>query len=316
MMTLQEILEEQSVKAISKKTNISEENIERVIAEDFAALPKAKALGFISIFERDLGVDLQSIREKAYAYYEEHADESKVNIALPRIEEKRGRSKLFLLLMLGLLAYASWYFFTKFDKKMLGTMLPFTEEKAPVVNAPSINDAVNATVEKVDKDEEASLSITNALTRTQEDTAGVQTDIVVASLEPNETQQPMPQVQTETVQKLDVNAVVQNEVATEAVTPSAEVTQIVLKPQKRLWFGLIDIDSGKRDNYTISDKFMIDVKEKSWLVATSSAAFSFINKEETQEYNDAQQHYFKVSKAGIEALSKAEYITLGGYRKW
>jgi len=316
MMTLKEILEEQSVKAISKKTNISEENIERVIAEDFAALPKAKALGFISIFERDLGVDLQSTREKAYAYYEEHADKSKVNIALPRIEEKRGRSKLFLLLMLGLLAYASWYFFTKFDKKMLGTMLPFREEKAPVVNAPSINDAVNATVGKVDKGEEASLSISNALTGTQKDTAGVQTDIVVASLDPNETQQPMPQAQTEMVQKLDANAVVQNEVATKAVTPSAEVTQIVLKPQKRLWFGLINLDSGKRDNYTISDKFMIDVKEKSWLVATSSAAFLFINKEEIQEYNDAQQHYFKVSKAGVKSLNKAEYIALGGYRKW
>lgn len=314
MMTLKELLEEQSVKAISKKTNISEENIERMIAEDFAALAKPKALGFISIFERDLGVNLQSTREKAYAYYEEHSDESKVNIALPRIEEKRGRSKLFLLLMLGLLAYASWYFFTKFDKKMLGTMLPFTEEKVPAVNAPSVNDAVNATVDKVDKEEEASLSITNALTRTQEDAAGVQTDIVVASLDPNETQQPMPQAEIEAVQKLDVNAVVQNDIS--VATPAISVTQIVLKPQKRLWFGLIDIASGKRDNYTISDKFMIDVKEKSWLVATSSAAFSFINKEEIQEYNDAQEHYFKVSKAGVESLNKAEYITLGGYRKW
>lgn len=316
MMTLKEILEEQSVKSISKKTNISEENIERLIAEDFTQLAKAKALGFISIVERDLGADMKTTKEKAIAYYAEHPTEERVHIVLPRVEEKKGRSKLFLLLMLGLLAYASWYFFTQFNKKTLTTMLPFKEEKSPEIDAPSFNDEMNMSVDKEDKAQEASLSLTDALTSSQADEAGVQTDIVVANLEPKVEQPRTSEVQTEADKTPDVNATGQSVVITQEATQDKEITQIVLKPRNKLWFGIIDMDSGKRDNHVISNSFMLDVKEKSWLVATSSAAFSFINDEEIQEYNDAKEHYFKVSKAGINPLNRTEYITLGGYKKW
>jgi cytoskeletal protein RodZ len=44
-------------------------------------------------------------------------------------EEKKEKSKLFLLVVFGLLGYASWYFFTQFDQKQLMEMLPFSEEK-------------------------------------------------------------------------------------------------------------------------------------------------------------------------------------------
>ncbi|HIQ28154.1 MAG TPA: hypothetical protein EYH42_06605, partial [Sulfurovum sp.] len=66
-MQLNEILEENSVKAISQKTNISEQNIEALIEDNFSALTKAKALGFISIIERDYHADLKDVREKALA---------------------------------------------------------------------------------------------------------------------------------------------------------------------------------------------------------------------------------------------------------
>ena len=44
-------------------------------------------------------------------------------------EEKKGKSKLFLVIVLALLGYASWYFFTQFDKKHLSELIPFMDEQ-------------------------------------------------------------------------------------------------------------------------------------------------------------------------------------------
>ena len=129
-MQLNEILEENSVKAVSKKTKVSEENIERLLAAEFDTLKRAKTLGFISIIEREYKADLSMLKEQALSYYIEHSgDEESTTVGLPVAEEKRGKSKWFLMLVLGLLAYASWYFFTQFDQKHLSTLLPFIEEK-------------------------------------------------------------------------------------------------------------------------------------------------------------------------------------------
>lgn len=170
-MQLNEILEKNSVKAISTKTNISEDNLELLIAERFAALPRAKTLGFFSIIEREYDADLTAIIEKAKKYYQTNNKEESISLGLPILEEK-GRSPLFFLLILGLLAYASWYFFTKFDKKNISNMLPFTEDKVENISLP-VEDTIG-------KD----LSISNALSSTQTDTAGAETNIVEMSLEP------------------------------------------------------------------------------------------------------------------------------------
>ncbi len=162
-MQLSEILEEHSVKAISQKTNISEDNIEVLIAENFKLLTKAKALGFISIIEREYHADLTSISEKALTYYDMQGNQdNSLAMGLPQLEEKQGRSKWLILLVLGLLAYASWYFFTNYDKKMVQGLIPFNEKKIEI-------DTLSQTNTALEKEEmiEKELSIGNALSLTR-----------------------------------------------------------------------------------------------------------------------------------------------------
>ncbi len=128
-MQLNEILEENTIKSISQKTKISEENLENLLAANFDALKKIKALGFISILEREYNTDLSALKEEALAYYSEEKEENGFTVGLPLDEEKKGKSKLFLLLILALLAYASWYFFTQFDKNHLSELIPFIDEQ-------------------------------------------------------------------------------------------------------------------------------------------------------------------------------------------
>jgi hypothetical protein len=128
-MQLNEILEENTIKSISQKTKISEDNLENLLAANFDPLKKIKVLGFISILEREYNVDLSQLKEEALAYYSQEKEDNSITVGLPMNDEKKGKSKLFLLLILALLAYASWYFFTQFDKKHLSELIPFIDEQ-------------------------------------------------------------------------------------------------------------------------------------------------------------------------------------------
>lgn len=169
-MQLNEILEENSVKAISKKTNISEENLEALLAGDFDALKKVKTLGFISIIEREYKADLSALKEQALFHYIENSDEEEsVTLGLPIMEEKKGKSKLFLLFILILLGYASWYFFTQFDKKQLNELLPFSEEKISQLLMPKeVNESTELSIESVIAPIHTDTNITKTGTNTEE----------------------------------------------------------------------------------------------------------------------------------------------------
>ncbi len=72
-MQLNDILEENTLAAISRKTRLSTENLEKLFALDFNGFRKVQALGFISILEREYRADLSDVREACHAYFEEHA---------------------------------------------------------------------------------------------------------------------------------------------------------------------------------------------------------------------------------------------------
>ncbi len=154
-MQLSEILEENSIRSISKKTNISEENLEALFAGEFDVLKKVKTMGFISIIEREYGADLKPLREQAAAYYADHSEESGMVLDAPMVERKKGKSKFSLLVVLVLLAAASWYFVTQFDKEKLRGLIPFGESKSAV----SITEAV---------DSDPNLSIEHAIAQEEE----------------------------------------------------------------------------------------------------------------------------------------------------
>jgi hypothetical protein len=128
-MQLSEILEENTIKSISQKTKIPEDNLENLLAANFDALKKVKALGFISILEREYHADLSQLKEEALAFYSQGKEDHSITVGSPIMEEKKGKSKLFLLFVLVLLGYASWYFFTQFDKKHLSELISFIDEQ-------------------------------------------------------------------------------------------------------------------------------------------------------------------------------------------
>ena len=275
-MRLSELLEEQSIKSISLNTMISEDNIQKVISEEYTGLTKAKALGFLSILEREYNLDLKDVRNNAISYFDMHQDNSaSINIALPRVEEKKGRSKWFILLMLGLLGYASWYFFTQFDKKGLNDMLPFGEDKVKVkgaehndsiwgINSDTPDENVKQTSVPTQKPKEFTSAVVSTVetqvvqkhtevmsTETAEASAvNIPTQNTVVLEEKNDTN-----IETIPLQQYTQNNVVEaSSIPPQSVIEETQIVdtvsrEAVIRPVKRLWFGMVNMRTGKRDHF-------------------------------------------------------------------
>lgn len=351
-MRLSELLEEQSLKSISLKTMISEDNIQRIISEDYSDLAKAKALGFLSILEREYDLDLKDVRNNAITYFEMHTEgEESVNIALPRVEEKKGKPKWLFFVMLGLLGYASWYFFTQFDKKTLNTLIPFPSEQNTSkvdkkeekgVFSVAINEDTTADMGVVTSDNvmpasnEESTEEKNSVIANKHNISSVPQTVVVSELPTVETK-PVEANQTDETNISKDNAVekvIETNVSSEMniTTPiekneeniserintveSKTLSKILIKPAKRLWFGLVNMRTGKRDHFSIRKPFTVDLSKGNWLVATSPAPFSLVFNNKVQSYKNGRAHYFMMTKSGIVPLKKRAYVKKGGYRKW
>ena len=299
-MQLNDILEENSIKAISQKTKISEDNLENLLNKNFDKLKKIKTLGFISIIEREYNADLKTLKEEAKEYYRYMHDDQSVTLGLPIMEdEKKGKSKLFILAILALLGYASWYFLTQFDKKTLSDMIPFIDEST---FESFMSD------KKVIKSNIKDLSIAKVSLKDvsieQETLAHTKNELLVM---PNEN----------TTEQQDVENSVEVSQTVEDITPQEmRAKTVVIVPAHRLWFGIVNEDTQERDNFSISKPYKLDIRTHSWLVATSSAAFSLQEGDEIREFNDAQEHYFRIDANGIEDLSRSDYMAFGGWSQW
>lgn len=280
-MQLNDILEENSIKAISKKTNINEENLEYLVASNFDALKKIKALGFISIIEREYHADLGRLREQALEYYGSREEVQSITLGLPIVEVKRGKSKFLILFVFLLLGYASWYFFTQFDKKHLSGLIPFVSEDKDISKEEIVDD----------------LSIAKAIV--------------------SNTPIPVESTEVASVKKMaDENVTKKTEIIAEDSIAVTSMENVSIVPVGRLWFGLVEVDTKKRDHFSISEAYELKVENKTWLIATSSAPFSLMNAGVTRDFNDAEEHYFKIDKNEIQDLSKDEYVELGGWSQW
>lgn len=302
-MQLNDLIEEYGYEGISKKTNISQKNIDRLLKKDFEELKRVKAMGFISILEREYDVKLKELKEEASEYYDRHNEDAGMILAEPKVEERGSRSILFPLILLALLAFASWYFFTQFDGKNLSKYFPFGEHSRNEVSqmpnedpAPSLSiekNLVQARKSKNEKAEKTAISNDSQPVDTQVDI--VQTNIAPVNQSSAE----------DTVSTTDK---MQREVTL--------LTKIVIVPDSRLWFGLVNMDTKARKHFTVSGKYDVDVRNKRWLVATSSAPFSIETGKTSRSFNDAREHYLKLDKEGVEVLTKREYVAFGGYPKW
>ncbi|NPA73622.1 MAG: hypothetical protein GXO12_02815, partial [Epsilonproteobacteria bacterium] len=95
-----ELFENVDLKEMSKKTRISEKDLESIKLENFENISKTKGLGFIKIIEREYGVDLSSKKEKLVEFLRERDRLTSKEFFIAPPPSKKGYSKYFAISLL------------------------------------------------------------------------------------------------------------------------------------------------------------------------------------------------------------------------
>ncbi|MEA3419082.1 MAG: hypothetical protein U9Q90_06740 [Campylobacterota bacterium] len=323
-MQLKDLLEEQSVASISKKTNLTVGIVEKLLSKDFKSLKKPQLLGALSIIEREYNVDLSALREECKDYFAENAPSDQGLTVLKPIRQERSYfPKILATVLLGLIAYGAWYLFSEYYHKKITPMDP-----------PSVK-SLNSTILQDEDTSFIDVKTAAVKERSAAESPAVQSIGAEAAEEkqPEISQNAMHAVedrQAETDQSAmqeEEAAVVGSEkqgetmltdekiVSTEANSSEEDLTSlasretITLLPQGVMWFNLFHLDSKKRSYFKRKNKFDIDVKENEWLFATENAKFTFIDNGVITEFGGEGEFFFRLDSTGVHELSVNEYRT-------
>jgi hypothetical protein len=306
-MQLSDVLEKYTIKELSYHSKISENNLDKIFAKDFESLQKIHTLGYISIIEREYKADLSDLRTEAIHYYAQCTPEGSKRVALSNEDryKKEEKSRGFSIIIILLLGYASWYFLTQFDKKHLSELVPFIAEETieKFVSSYEKNTSVEATVDTAKTVEQEGMK--KEAIETKVEMISPSKELLVKKAEA---------IAEPIVEKVESNTTIENNITKQSEATPTDTISIV--PDNRLWFGLINTTSKKRDHFSVADAYLLDVSTTTWLVATSSASFSLKTKKKTTTFKDNQDHYFSIDKEGAKSLSKSEYVALGGWEQW
>ncbi len=122
-MQLNEIIEEYSIATISKKTRISIVNIEKLVNRDFSGMKKVKALGFISILEREFDADLDGLRKECQEFFYSVPDEefdARLVVTIPESDDRSSSwlgKFLMAIVIIFVLVAGAWFYLTS-DQNM------------------------------------------------------------------------------------------------------------------------------------------------------------------------------------------------------
>jgi len=105
---------------ISEDTHIPSRHIEAIFVERFEGLSKVQFIGFISILERDYGVDLSETREHCLAHFQEQTQENEAiadDVVLGN-SQKRNMTPVYIIGAIALLLIAIYYTMHTANEKM------------------------------------------------------------------------------------------------------------------------------------------------------------------------------------------------------
>ena len=338
-MLFNELIEQEGLETVVSKTNISGENLNRLLNEEFDQLNRVKALGFLLILEREYkDIDVNELRQRIKLYYEDHAPADEKVVMIPASSTTGGGFSFFKLFIIATILGGGYYLYTQ---GKLDSLLEQIEEKknffddnkaletnateaeaAKVVVAKSEPESVRihtpiapkmATVtlsenESNSTKEVATETQTQALLQTSSESTTTETNKSIASVVQEVSEDFLAHEANKTTQETQDN--------TETVTV-APITTISINPTRgMLWYGFINLDTKKRREFMkkVSTPFKID--NGKWLLVTGHGYVDIVSEAKTVENADNKKHYFLIDSTDIKEIDKKEFRELNGHRGW
>ncbi|MEA3490618.1 MAG: hypothetical protein U9R27_01815 [Campylobacterota bacterium] len=295
-MQLNELMEEQTADSIAKKTLLSKNVVESLFNKKFESLTQSRALGAITIIEREYGVDLDTLRQEVKEYFaDQSSNQSGLMVGEPIVKESRLFSKLLTLILIALLLYGAWYFFAGYYKQKVDPMNSATE-KSLITIILEVKDTIF--VAKEEEVTESDLPLKEEESIEPTDHSDTSDTVVDSSTDTPEESSRVSSQDPESTTDKNISTVVRE--------------KITLIPHNTMWFKVTNLDTNEQIELKRQEKYDIDLSENSWLFATEDALFAFIDNDQFEEFGSEGKLFFKLDQSGIHPLSAQEYSIASG----
>jgi hypothetical protein len=282
---LDSIIEKFGLDAVSKKTRISKKNLEKLLRREFSTFSKPKALGFISILEREYKEDFSDLRNDIVEWFKsENSQEDQITFPPP---EKPNRTWITIVPLILVVAFGFYLYKNEFSNSQM-------------VNDNSIS---MKSVEKIYKEEDSQKSKESQNNKTE------------LSVEDNGSLKKIDKEPAKNI--VDKNISADNSLdKNSSIKPYVPVEDIVVVPDKRMWIGVIDLENRKRKSKIVEEAFNIENGSEK-LIVTGHGFFDISDAEGNNfVFRDPNKHYFLLKDGMVEEISSKEFKGLNGGKVW
>lgn len=343
------ILEEFGLQEVSRKTHIEIKYLKYMLEKKFDKLNRINTLGFVKILRREYNLDLSQWVEEFEEYNQANKkeDSNKDNRVLQQdIAPKKSKSKVLLLLFaLILIGIGFWYFNGMQYINQLKDR--FAEENSSTFTTAAV---VEETIEKLDALEEkgeTSAKIVETLPQNNiieenitdtktEDTAIPEEENIEVNNTPlitNETKQEIindnnkeeaeekqeipttPQNTSISIEEENINVHNVQEEKIAKPTPSLP-TQIIIKPNKKIWIGAVNLVNKTRKTRLRSTDIALDITEPQLLVVGHGDFVFDLGDGNIQKSSSKLKSYYHIENGKVQPITKKEFMKLNGGKSW
>lgn len=318
-MQFNEIVDRDGVERISDITNISIDNLNNLVEENFEKLTRVKSLGFLLILEREYhDIDVSQLRERVKIYFEENrpADE---NVVMIHQDARRGDSfSFFKWFIVGAIFAGGLYLYTNNELDELIDNIEdkkdFFDDNRALESNTSDKEANNVLVENGDGEK---ITIITPIEPTEKKISLISDE---SKKDINSTESVVEEVikSADSIVKKTVEEVVNNSKDNQNSTSSdSKISTITVNPTRgNLWFGFINLDSKKRREFMKKTSTPFDIEGGRWLLVTGHGFVDIVSDIKTIELADSKKHYFYIDDKDIRTLTKREFRHMNGRRGW
>jgi len=277
-----EELQSLGAESIHERTHISRDKIELILTKSYGEINKIQFIGFISILEREYGLDLSDIKQEFISYQQLNGSlQPKQSIVLqPTANTKQkwviaGLSLIVVLLVLGYSLQTKMSNFPQEEVLQLSTTAVEALDELKEVNTPQ------------------DLNMTQELNVTEESNKTQSNDV--------NTTKRMSDQNITSFQKPQINQIV-NE-------------GLEIRPVYKVWFGMIDLDSGEKSQRITKDPIKIDTS-KNWLVVLGHGRIEIALPSGNETLRESGTVWFSVENGILKRISQEDFRERNGGNNW
>lgn len=297
------------VQKIHENTHISRAHIEAIFQENFEDMHNSVQLnGFLSILERDYGIDLSDLRLKVKDHFEHVSKYAQIQASTTNLflVDNRKKKLTFFYIALGVVVFI---LFAYLSTNIVEDELAIKDENVKVETTTQNNNLPSLVEENLTTVDENSTTLDHNETEVEEIVEVIQEKPEEKIKEPV---QEKAQEKAQETLKEETKEVAQKKVSLES---EAKGSALKITPKSKVWIGYIDLSTGKKYQTVSSDELVLD-SAKGWLLSFGHGNLDIEANGKLNKYQTVKNLRFIYKNGELKELSVDEFKELNSGKLW